>query len=79
MHTWNHRVIQKKVKRGFIEQYYEVHEVHYNADGDIVTMTESAVVPYGETIEELKESLGMMLKACEHPILVEEAMVYHDV
>ena len=76
MYTWNHRVVQKNDEVGFVKQYYEIHEVHYKND-DIVAMTDSAVIPYGETVEELAESLNMMLTACKHPVLIEDEIVYH--
>jgi hypothetical protein len=81
MPTWNHRVVQKRDPNycegsAWPENYYEIHEAHYNNNGDLCAITEDAIMPYGETIEELKETLEWMLNACDQPILVDGEIDY---
>lgn len=66
--TWNHRVMIHRHDND--ETYYAIHEVYYGVDGaDSVSWTDNPVAPYGETIEELRETLERMLKALDKPIL----------
>ena len=82
MPTWNHRIVKKRdpnYKEGAIwpvEFYYEVHEVHYNNNGDLCAITEDPIAPYGESIDDLKETLEWMLNACDKPILIDGEIEY---
>lgn len=59
--SWNHRV----VKTG---RYYGIHEVFYlNNEPDMIT--ESPVAAAEEDVEELRETLTLMLKALDEPVL----------
>ena len=73
MATWNHRIVQKEIRvKGKVEEtYYEVHEAHYNSNGELCAITEGAVPPVGETVEELEEELQRMIAACKKPILID--------
>lgn len=73
--VWDYRVIRKKLDN---EVYFEIHEVYYDnqlpeftADRDrtICGLTEEASSPFGETPEELKKDLEMMIGAFDKPIL----------
>lgn len=70
---WNHRVVRKETPNKFredeIEISYEIHEVYYNEDGEPRSCTVDGISPYGETIEELKETLERMLNASTQPVL----------
>ena len=69
---WNHRVISKQVPadiKGNTETAYEIHEVYYNEEGIPTSCTVDGITAFGETVEELKETLERMLKATEKPIL----------
>lgn len=62
MSHWNHRVVRRK---GMLN----VCEVFYNDDGKPAAHTMEAVGATAETLDELKEYIGWMMKALEHPIL----------
>lgn len=68
---WNHRV----VKRDFDtcsekETRYYIAEAYYDENGKVFAITDDPVDPgFGESIEELKQSLEWMQKCLEHPVL----------
>ena len=69
---WNHRVVRREWPKAAASERvsYAIHEAHYKyrqRKPYAITITE--VAPHGETVEELRESLQMMLKACELPVL----------
>ncbi len=73
---WNHRVILWQHGFRDIEKtkpYFEygIHEVWYNEENEVVLWTEDAVEPFGETLDELKQSIDWMRAACEKPVLIE--------
>lgn len=78
MPTWNHRIVKKesRMHNAVEETYYEVHEAHYNANGEICAITENSVAPLGETVEELEQELQRMLEACKKPILIDGEIDY---
>lgn len=80
MATWNHRIVKKEflVKGKVEETYYEVYEVHYNSNGEICAITQNSIKPYGETIEELEQTLQRMLDACKKPILTDGEIEFAD-
>ncbi|MBU0959061.1 MAG: hypothetical protein KKB31_03900 [Nanoarchaeota archaeon] len=57
--------------------YYAIHEFFY--DDDKLSWTMDAVAPLGETLDELKEELDMMLKACDKPVMVEDGITLKEV
>ena len=65
--TWNHRVIRRVNEQG--EEYYAIHEVYYNEDNEPHMVTEEAVSPFGETLEELEQDMEWFIKAMRHPVL----------
>lgn len=64
--SWNYRVLQHSNDR---EQWYEIHEVYYDAAGEPELCTERAAIPGGETVEELREDLQLYTRALEQPVL----------
>jgi hypothetical protein len=64
---WNHRVIRRKFDCGDYE--YAIHEVYYNEADLPVSCTVNPVEPYGETEEELRNSIIRMLAATLKPTL----------
>lgn len=76
MATWNHRVIRKRDAHCEDEFYYEIHEAHYNDNGELCAITETPITPYGDDIEGLKCTLERMVKACEKPILIDGEIEY---
>jgi hypothetical protein len=63
---WNYRVVRTEE-----EQYdsYQLYEVYYDDDGKIEGMTENAMQPYGESVEELQNDLEYMMEALKQPVL----------
>jgi len=68
MSYWNYRIIKKQNKD---DRLYEVHEVHYNESGTIVSWTEEALHPMGESLAELKAEISHYLQAFRLPVLKE--------
>jgi len=69
---WDHRVIMGD------EGEYKIHEVYYNDDNEICGITENPVHPQGDTVEDLKVALKLMLTAFDEPILVESNIEYKE-
>jgi len=63
---WNYRVV--KTAHSDID-CFGVHEVYYNEAGEIFAYTERAIEPYGESLEELRLSMGLIALALQHPVL----------
>ena len=70
MGTWNHRVIKRP--DSVDEWYYCIHEVYYDEDGSVYLWTENGVRAGSDSVEGVKEFLGLMLEACNKPVLVEQ-------
>lgn len=64
--SWNYRILKNKLAGRDI---CEIHEVYYNSDGSVKGWTQNSIIPTGETPEELKQDLTMMLQAFESPVL----------
>ena len=65
--TWNYRAI-KEISEG--EEVYRVYEVYYDKDGQIDGWTQKPTYPQGETLDELRSSLIMMLRDVDNcPVL----------
>ena len=65
-HTWNHRVMRRVTKYG---TYYGVHEVYYDSEGKVDGYTMHPVNIAGESVEEIKEYLEMILNCLDKEIL----------
>ena len=70
--TWNYRVL-KHVTEGE-EEYYRIHEVYYEDDGEISSCSKKPRTPYGDTVEELQEEFKLMKAAFDKP-----AISYEDI
>lgn len=68
MSHWNYRVL-KRNQAGGVE--YVIVEAYYDNEGNLDGRTEDAVSPYGETVEELRQSLQWMLLALDKEVLEE--------
>ena len=73
---WNYRVVRKryvspdtkdKDERG--SYTYAIHEAYYDNNGYVGAITQDAVEPFGENIEELRHAWVMMAEAFGRPIL----------
>ena len=72
--TWNHRVIREKAppeeaEVSDEEYYYTIREVFYDDDGKPELVTEEAMVPWGTTVDELKQDVEWFSKALSRPVL----------
>jgi len=76
MATWNHRVVRKSDVHCEDEFYYEIHEAHYNDNGELCAITEDPITACGDDIEALKCTLERMVKACEKPILIDDEIEF---
>jgi hypothetical protein len=56
------------------EEYYRIHEVYYEDDGEISSCSENPCLPYGDTVEELQEVIELMKAAFDKP-----AIPYEDI
>lgn len=74
--SWNFRVLVKRTEgyNNIDEEQYGIHEVYYDDNGIPHSCTETACDPYGETVEELKDSMIQMMGA-----LVKPTMEYDDI
>jgi hypothetical protein len=75
MSYWNHRVV-KTYYPDMDETFFSVHEVYYNDNGDLTNCTVLGVRPRGESLEELREELNMMLRALDKPVLIDGEVVF---
>ena len=73
---WNYRVVRKKTiyigptdKKERVDYTYAIHEAYYDKNGHVGAITQDAVEPFGENIEELRHSWVMMAEAFGQPIL----------
>jgi len=64
--SWNHRVM--KMKDGE-DDFYQIHEVFYDIEGNVESYTKNGVTVGGNNIEEVKWVLREMLAALDKPVL----------
>ena len=73
---WNYRVVRREYtyidprsKKERVDYTYAIHEAYYDEGGHVGALTEKAVGPFGENVEELRHSWVMMAEAFGKPIL----------
>ena len=64
--SWNHRLM--KMKDGE-DDFYQIHEVFYDIEGNVESYTKNGVTVGGNNIEEVKWVLLEMLAALDKPVL----------
>jgi len=69
MSKWNHRVIAIREER---QDFFMIHEVHYDDDGNICSWTENPVSVSGDSLDEMRTTLHYMLRCLSKPILIEQ-------
>ena len=69
--SWNYRVVKKTDSKSKTV-WYNIHEVYYSKDGSIDAWSENPISPHGDTPEELKIDLELMMAAFNHPVLTED-------
>ncbi|OHD20479.1 MAG: hypothetical protein A2Y34_03575, partial [Spirochaetes bacterium GWC1_27_15] len=47
------------------------HEVYYNKNNEIVSWTEKSILPYGESLVELRNDIFYFMSAFKYPVLKE--------
>ena len=63
MEYWNYRVIN-------CDGYHSIHEVHYDKKNKPIMWSEEALIPVGESFEELKSDLLHYMLAIARPVLI---------
>ena len=64
---WNQRIIRTREGE---ETWFEIHEVYYDAQGQIESWTQEPVLPRGETKAELMNDIAHFVSALRHPVLL---------
>jgi hypothetical protein len=67
---WNYRIF-KQVYEPTQEVHYGIKEAFYNDDNEVDSWTVDDMKPFGETPEELREHINMMLQAFGRPVIDE--------
>lgn len=70
---WNHRIIKRQVGVGtsYEETEYVVSEVFYNEDDHSIIGWTEKEYPWGQNVDEIRQTLHWMLDATEKPVLDE--------
>lgn len=63
---WNYRVASKDAGTGYIE--HGIVEVYYNKEGEAESWTDFVEVNGWGSVGELKDTLKLMLEACDKPV-----------
>jgi hypothetical protein len=74
--VWNYRVVRRKhpgqdpqSQAEHLTYSYGIHEAYYDQSEHVTMITQDAVEPFGETIEELRHMWVMMAEAFAQPLL----------
>jgi hypothetical protein len=68
--TWNYRIMRSG--EGDLRSYF-ISEVYYGADRPIEAWSK-AIAPIGDTEDQLRADFALMLRALDHPVLIEEEL-----
>jgi hypothetical protein len=68
---WNHRLIATEhINRdGYVEIYFQIHEVYYDNEGNPEGYTENGVSVGSDSIEGIEWTLNKMKECLDKPIL----------
>lgn len=66
--TWNYRVV--RFKNADVDEYYEIKEVFYDAQGNLTGYSEASV--FSDTYDGLFECMELMRAATAKPVIDEE-------
>ena len=72
--SWNYRIFKSYYPGIEDEHCLDIREVYYFEDGTISSWTKEGVSAFGDTLEELRDDLWMMLRAFEFPTLDEKEL-----
>ena len=62
---WNHRVMKHKDGE---DDFFTIHEVYYDKEGKVNGYTAKGTSPGGNSLQELKENLKLMLKSLDKEV-----------
>jgi hypothetical protein len=63
---WNHRII--KTKDGE-DDWYQIHEVHYDENEEIIAHTERGSIVGGNSLEDIKWTLEKMIESLSKEVI----------
>lgn len=66
---FEYRVIRKRVRKEYL---YAIHEVFYDEDGKILSVTEQPEEPFGFSLDELDSDLRAFMAATTSPVLEDD-------
>jgi hypothetical protein len=71
MMSWNYRVVKTvtKIPLGDTDISYGIHEVYYDSNGDIISISEGLAHPISDDLEGLQWNLERMIEACKKPVI----------
>jgi hypothetical protein len=67
--SWDYRVIEHN-------GMFTIHEVYYNDNCDITSISQDPMGPSGDTLEDLKDDMEYFLQALDMPVLKKEEIVF---
>jgi hypothetical protein len=75
MGVWEYRVVERVASRTHADDaiWYEIIEVYYDDDGKL-DATSDKICPAGDTVEDLREDLELMLIATNKPVISHEEL-----
>lgn len=75
MGTWEYRVVERVSSHPQIGEvvWHEIVEVYYDDDGKL-DATSDKICPAGDSVEDLREDLELMLLATSKPVITNEEL-----
>jgi hypothetical protein len=73
---WNHRIIKHTNKDGY--SYFGIHEVFYNSKDEIYGYSNEPIDISESTLDELRETLQMMMSCLNKEILEADKIKFGD-
>lgn len=69
--SWNHRIIRRIYPNTHMDDsiLYEIHEVYYDKDGTIGSITKEPISIIEESVEDLKSTIERLTKCLTTPII----------
>ena len=69
--SWNHRVVRRFYPNTHMDDsiLYEIHEVYYDKDGTIGSLTQEPISIMEETVDDLRKTVERLTKCLESPII----------
>ena len=74
--SWNHRVVRRFYPNTHMDDsiLYEIHEVYYDKDGTIGSITQEPISIMEETVDDLRKTVERLTKCLESPIIDYETL-----